>query len=189
MKSSVSEPPFGEDISGPEFKRLMKTVESRLQPKVAAINGDDKDVIAANKHYIKLHERLPKNFQSLSGSQLEKLGKELLDRRTHLERKEEILLILAHNGCWDALKPLEKYVRNPDARLRLLAELAFEECRFWFDKDPYGRDADEQLFMGFDPLKVCPCGSGKIYGECHGTLPYGPPTGQFEQGKSRSRVR
>jgi hypothetical protein len=178
MKSDMTDRRFGEDLSGPEFRRLMEAVENRLQPRVAAINGDDADVIAANKRYIRLHER-----------QLERLGRELLDRRTHLERKEEILLILAHNGCWEALKPLERYVRNPDARLRLFAELAFEECRFWFDKDPYGRDPEEQLFMGFDPLKACPCGSGKPYSDCHGTLPYGPPTDQPEDEGSRSRAK
>jgi|GEM_PF-500420 len=189
MRSNAFNRRFGEDLSGPEFRRLMEAVENRLQPKVAAINGDDADVIAANKQYIRLHERLPDDYQKLSKKQLEKLGRELLGGRTHLERKEEILLILAHNGCWEALKPLEKYVRNPDAQLRLFAELAFEECRFWFDKDPYGRDPDEQLYMGFDPLRPCPCGSGKPYGDCHGTLPYGPPTGQAEQGGCRSRAR
>lgn len=176
----------GDELADPEFRRLMEAVERRLQPKVAAINGDDAEVIAANKHYIRLHERLPGNYQNLSKEQIKKLGKELLKRRTHLDRKEEILLILAHNGCWEALDPLEKYVRNPDARLRIFAELAFEECRFWFDEDPYGRNPEEEVFMGFDPVKPCPCGSGKPFRDCHGTLPYGPPTGQTGEGRCQS---
>jgi hypothetical protein len=171
----------GDKLSDPEFKRLIDVVESKLEPKVAAINGEDEDVLAANKHYIGMHERLPDDYQNLTKEQLKALGKELLDKRTHLKRKEEILLILAHNGCWEALGPLEKYVRHPDPELQIFAELAFEECRFWFDEDPYGRDPDEEVFMGFDPDGVCPCGSGRRFKECHGTLPYGPPTRQTKR--------
>ena len=83
---------------------------------------------------------------------------------------------LAHNGCWEALKPLEEYVRAPDEELWAFAELAFEECRGWFEEDPYGRDPDEQVYMGFDRDRPCPCGSKKLFRECHGTLPLGPPT-------------
>ena len=189
MKTNGFERKAGADLSDPEFRRLMEAVESRLQPKVATINGEDAEVIAANKRYINLHERLPDDYQKLSKRQLKKLGKELLAERTHLERKEEIMLVLAHNGCWEALEPLERYVRKPDPKLRLFAELAFEECRFWFEKDPYGRDPDAELFMGFEPLKPCPCGSGKSFRDCHGTLPYGPPTGQLGQVSGRPRAK
>jgi uncharacterized protein YchJ len=100
---------------------------------------------------------------------------------TPLSRKETILMELAHNGCWEALRPLEEYVRAPDKELWAFAELAFEECRGWFEKDPYGRDPDEQVYMGFDRDKPCPCGSEKLFRECHGTLPLGPPTWEGRQ--------
>jgi hypothetical protein len=118
----------------------------------------------------------PDAFPALSKDELVRLGRELLDEETPIKRKESILLELAHNGCWEALKPLEEYVRNPDKDLWAFAELAFEECRGWFKEDPYGRDPDEQVYMGFDRDKPCPCGSEKLYRECHGTLPLGPPT-------------
>lgn len=174
-----------DEYSDPEFERLLEAVERQLQPKVAAINGDDEEVLEANKRYIGSHESLPNDYQKLSKEELVNLGKELLDRTASLRRKESVLMILAHNGCWEALGPLEDYVRNPDPELRMIAELAFEECRFWFDEDPYGRDPDEQVFMGFDPEKPCPCGSGRLFRECHGTLPYGPPTCQPKKGPCR----
>jgi hypothetical protein len=118
----------------------------------------------------------PCDFPSLSLEEITRLGEELLNKKTPLDRKESILLELAHNGCWEALKPLEEYVRDPDKELWAFAELAFEECRGWFQEDPYGRGPDEQVYMGFDRDKPCPCGSNKLYRECHGTLPLGPPT-------------
>jgi len=170
----------GHEFSDPELERLLKAAERTLQPKVAAINGEDEEVLNANKRYIGAHETLPADYQALPKEELIRMGKELSDRSTPLRRKETVLMILAHNGCWEALKPLEEYVRNPDPELRIVAELAFEECRFWFEEDPYGRDPDEQVYMGFEPEKPCPCGSGRLFRECHGTLPYGPPTGQLK---------
>lgn len=120
----------------------------------------------------------PGDLPRIPKDKLAQLGKELLDKTTALKRKEEILMMLAYNGCWEALRPLEDYVRDPDQELWIFAELAFEECRGWFKEDPYGRDPDEQVFMGFERDKPCPCGSGRLYKECHGTLPLGPPTWQ-----------
>lgn len=171
----------GGDLSDPELERLLEAAERTLQPKVAAINGEDERVLEANRRYIGAHESLPEDYQNLAREQLVSMGRELLDKNTRLRRKEELLMVLAHNGCWEALEPLEHYVRDPDPELRIVAELAFEECRFWFDEDPYGRNPDEQVFMGFEPEKPCPCGSGRVFKECHGTLPYGPPTGQKKQ--------
>lgn len=118
----------------------------------------------------------PGDLPKLTKEEITSLGKELLKTGTPIKRKECILMELAHNGCWEALKPLEDYVRMPDRELWVFAELAFEECRGWFKEDPYGRDPDEQVFMGFDRNKPCPCGSEKLFKECHGTLPLGPPT-------------
>lgn len=121
-------------------------------------------------------EEFPGDYPRLSRKEIAALGKELLETDTPIRRKESILMKLAHNGCWEALKPLEDYVRMPDRELWVFAELAFEECRGWFKEDPYGRDPDAQVFMGFDRDKPCPCGSEKLFKECHGTLPLGPPT-------------
>jgi hypothetical protein len=121
-------------------------------------------------------DEFPGDYPRLSREEIVGLGKELLQADTPIKRKESILMQLAHNGCWEALKPLEDYVRMPDRELWVFAELAFEECRGWFKKDPYGRAQDAQVFMGFDRDKPCPCGSDKLFKECHGTLPLGPPT-------------
>jgi len=164
----------------------MSTMAKELTPKVVAIDGDNKEVIKKNKHYIEAHKTLPENYQLLSNQELTQLGKELLNTKTSIRRKEKILLILAHNGNWKALRPLEMYVKNPDKGMRILAELAFEECRFWFDKDPYERNPEEQVYLGFEAKKPCPCGSKKLFKECHGKLPYGPPA---EQPKCKLQVK
>lgn len=145
---------------------------ARKENKTAFINFvDDPDSPEgkAMQNYIDSHHLLPPNYLDITGDEIEAKGAKLFEADTTIKEKRSILMLLAHQGVYEAFKILKKYRENPDPDLVVWANMALEECET-FCKQNLSEDAlvSLSILAKTGRNEPCPCGSGKKFKKCCG---------------------
>ena len=122
--------------------------------------------------YVNSHHWLPGNYRTLPREKVEVLGKTLFNPKTRLKKKKKALMLLGHRGSIEAYRILKQYLRDPSAKLKVWADMAFEECKTFL-----ATELSEEIQLGTNVVRSkigrnepCPCGSGKKYKLCCGAL-------------------
>ena len=122
--------------------------------------------------YVHSHHWLPGNYRTLPREKVEVLGKTLFNPKTRLKKKKKALMLLGHRGSIEAYCILKQYVQDPPAKLKVWADMAFEECKTFL-----ATELSEEIQLGTNVVRSkigrnepCPCGSGKKYKLCCGAL-------------------
>lgn len=77
--------------------------------------------------YVNAHKKFLE--KKLTEKEVKIYGEKLFGKKTSIQEKEKILIILAHQKKKEALEILEKYSKKPDAALKIWAKMAMEECK------------------------------------------------------------
>lgn len=80
--------------------------------------------------YVERHKKI-KNIdtQKLTSKKIKEITNKLLDNKTGLEEKKDLILILAHQAESEALEGLKQYAKNLDRELKIWVQMAIDECK------------------------------------------------------------
>jgi hypothetical protein len=113
--------------------------------KKEALSLDDFRIIEENidislqKEYLEISKAMASC--NLSSSDVLKKSPELFLKKTSINDKKKILVLLAHCGTAEAYRIIEDVVRGADSGLRDYALLALHECRMFLENTLLGADS------------------------------------------------
>jgi len=115
-----------------EFWLFLKKAYSkgRAQQYISVRDTGDPQITEAGR-YIGSHAILPKDYQNLSNEEIVGMGRLLFSEMTSISTKEALLVLLAHQQSREALSIIRSYYWQPDAELKVFAQLALDECEMW----------------------------------------------------------
>jgi len=89
------------------------------------------------KEYLEFHKRLPENYQKIPIEEIKIMGNSLFDASIkEIEKRKEIIILLAHHGTIEALEILEKYLEQVEnEELAFWTQVAIDECKTFLESD------------------------------------------------------
>ena len=104
--------------------------KGRAAQMTGVVDSSDPEMQAAAK-YIEKHSLLPADYQNIPEGIITAMSGLLFSEKVRRRTKEAVLMILAHQQSKRVLATLEKYSKDPDRRLKVLSQLALNECEMW----------------------------------------------------------
>lgn len=90
--------------------------------------------------YINFHKKV--DFKKYKHDELIEMSCGLFGKSINLEEKRKILFYLGHLGTVESYRILEKYLKNPDKKLKSWTALCLEECRMFLESDLMNHEKD-----------------------------------------------
>jgi len=115
-----------------KFWNFLQKQKSDCPGKIYAVSIQNGDLASSQAgEYLTGHALLPENYDKISLSEVDEMGKLLFMDNIAAKTKEAVLILLAHLPNRTALSILSKYCENPDQNLEIFAKMALEECKIW----------------------------------------------------------
>jgi uncharacterized protein YchJ len=166
-------PDLSGDLSARELAEVMAAAKAAgMVAQITFVDDPNSPEGQAAAEYVNSHHWLPKNYRTLLRSEVEALGKTLLDPAAGILEKKKALMLLGHRGSIEAYRILKTYAKSAPAELRVWSKMAFDECKTFL-----ATELSEETQLGFNIVlqktgrnAPCPCGSGKKYKRCCGAV-------------------
>lgn len=161
------------NLNNDEIAEIMAAAQAAgMVGQVTFVDDPNSPEGQAAVEYVHSHHWLPKNYRTLPREEVEALGKMLFNPKTRLKKKKKALMLLGHRGSIEAYRILKQFVQDPPAKLKVWADMAFEECKTFL-----ATELSDEIQIGGDVVRSkigrnqpCPCGSGKKWKVCCGAL-------------------